>query len=105
AHFEAGALERREQQLAGRAGVGGRFEHDQLPPAQRLLDRVGGGEHVVDVGVLRLGQRRRDADRYHVRLAQPPEVRGGGEFFRLEEPGDRKSTRLNSSHVSISYAV
>src|SRR5207249_11767231 len=26
-------------------------------------------------------------------------------YFRLRDEGDRKSTRLNSSHVSISYAV
>src|SRR5699024_12599661 len=40
-------------------------------------------------------------------------VLGGGALHRLraaggvdgDEPGDRKSTRLNSSHVSISYAV
>src|SRR5699024_12650223 len=30
-------------------------------------------------------------------------VRGGGHLFVID--GDRKSTRLNSSHVSISYAV
>src|SRR6266508_5683164 len=29
----------------------------------------------------------------------------GGGFFRGWLPGDRKSTRLNSSHVAISYAV
>src|SRR5690606_41786378 len=28
-----------------------------------------------------------------------------GEFLSWEEPLDRKSTRLNSSHVKISYAV
>src|SRR5699024_11384482 len=27
------------------------------------------------------------------------------DFFERLDPGDRKSTRLNSSHVSISYAV
>src|SRR5690349_23865662 len=31
---------------------------------------------------------------------------GSGSFFRTEPgPADRKSTRLNSSHVEISYAV
>src|SRR5215469_18731730 len=29
----------------------------------------------------------------------------GAQFFDLERTGDRKSTRLNSSHVEISYAV
>src|SRR5690349_23248737 len=31
--------------------------------------------------------------------------RPGRELDRRAEPGDRKSTRLNSSHVEISYAV
>src|SRR5438876_1675180 len=35
------------------------------------------------------------------RLVTRPRRRGGGEALR----GDRKSTRLNSSHPSISYAV
>src|SRR5699024_12094923 len=30
---------------------------------------------------------------------------GAPHLHRLRQPGDRKSTRLNSSHVSISYAV
>src|SRR5207249_8391752 len=39
-----------------------------------------------------------------LRLAQG--IRGREEFFHLLAfPVDRKSTRLNSSHVSISYAV
>src|SRR6267378_6775963 len=36
--------------------------------------------------------------RPHRRLPSPPR-------HRAERPGDRKSTRLNSSHVEISYAV
>src|SRR5438128_3302732 len=34
-------------------------------------------------------------------------VGGGGRpsLYRRDRPGDRKSTRLNSSHGSISYAV
>src|SRR3712207_7607772 len=28
-----------------------------------------------------------------------------GTFYRAPAPGDRKSTRLNSSHANISYAV
>src|SRR5699024_12515678 len=39
-------------------------------------------------------------------LGQPlPLRRGGGEADLREQHPDRKSTRLNSSHVSISYAV
>src|SRR3712207_8420046 len=30
---------------------------------------------------------------------------GGGLLFRQHREGDRKSTRLNSSHANISYAV
>src|SRR3712207_7792406 len=30
---------------------------------------------------------------------------GGREFFSSDDSGDRKSTRLNSSHANISYAV
>src|SRR5690625_6349873 len=41
----------------------------------------------------------RDIEPFAVRLARP-------DFARLgESMGDRKSTRLNSSHVAISYAV
>src|SRR3712207_3541844 len=37
----------------------------------------------------------------------PVRLRYGGPVFRYERPqrGDRKSTRLNSSHANISYAV
>src|SRR5436309_11115540 len=33
------------------------------------------------------------------------EIEGFGELVRAGRPEDRKSTRLNSSHVKISYAV
>src|SRR5437868_11114338 len=39
-----------------------------------------------------------------VELPQP-EARQGRTCHRADEGADRKSTRLNSSHVSISYAV
>src|SRR3712207_6976597 len=32
-------------------------------------------------------------------------VHGGSEGMRKDPPADRKSTRLNSSHANISYAV
>src|SRR5690242_6783954 len=35
----------------------------------------------------------------------PPDLIYGAKMFRREMFGDRKSTRLNSSHMSISYAV
>src|SRR5690348_18486720 len=42
----------------------------------------------------------RDAQRHVGRALLPPRVRVHG-----DRPTDRKSTRLNSSHPSISYAV
>src|SRR5699024_12434232 len=38
-------------------------------------------------------------------VAAPCGADGGGYGIRTRVHGDRKSTRLNSSHVSISYAV
>src|SRR5258707_4439523 len=34
-----------------------------------------------------------------------PEAAHACDFYRYEQAGDRKSTRLNSSHANISYAV
>src|SRR3989454_3760421 len=55
-----------------------------------------------------LGEERREAgalDRLAGREAQPP-VRAAVERAReRDDGGDRKSTRLNSSHLVISYAV
>src|SRR5688500_20104561 len=39
------------------------------------------------------------------RVGGTPEALVDGETGLLVEPGDRKSTRLNSSHLVISYAV
>src|SRR5690606_41233999 len=68
--------------------------HDALPISGRSilgtetggLGRAGGGEGLLG---------RRPRSRAHAGLG-----RGG-----QGPPGDRKSTRLNSSHVKISYAV
>src|SRR2546427_9458127 len=54
-------------------------------------DHRAGGERGQHRAGRRAGARRRDARRRAV--------------ARLERPGDRKSTRLNSSHSQISYAV
>src|SRR5204863_8237193 len=48
--------------------------------------------------------RRRSVDLRPLRR-QPGEVRPGSESRRADVVEDRKSTRLNSSHVEISYAV
>src|SRR5207245_10719947 len=64
--------------------------------------------HLVEVVALRNGRIRRDAalgrardgtEVFHVRGQEQPTV------VHPEGVGDRKSTRLNSSHGSISYAV
>src|SRR5690606_41802710 len=74
--------------------------HDALPIYSR--DRAHGVDQLVGVGGVPCGRGDVDAE---------PVVAGGGDV----EPGDqsaaalddadRKSTRLNSSHVKISYAV
>src|SRR5256885_12391010 len=46
--------------------------------------------------LFRSAERRRPRDARH---------RGGGRRLRRGDGGDRKSTRLNSSHLVISYAV
>src|SRR3712207_9197324 len=61
--------------------------HDALPISHRLL---------------------RPSPLHVVRLAAPGPHPGGGRAESprgLRPPGDRKSTRLNSSHANISYAV
>src|SRR5690606_40965610 len=58
---------------------------------------VGAGHHGEDAGVRGVGDEALGAvDDVEVAIAH-----GGG----LQGGGDRKSTRLNSSHVKISYAV
>src|SRR3712207_8365355 len=53
-----------------------------------------------DVGLLRVGLRRRPAREQGLGLGDST-----GVFQRDGQPVDRKSTRLNSSHANISYAV
>src|SRR3712207_9002571 len=48
-------------------------------------------------------ERRRRVDR--LRQDRRAEAENGGEHRRPPSPQDRKSTRLNSSHANISYAV
>src|SRR5699024_12684796 len=69
--------------------------HDALPIYSRRTGIGGSGSHVHHVfhTVDTFFQRHDDA--VHHRIGIMP----------LEESIDRKSTRLNSSHVSISYAV
>src|SRR5690606_41354406 len=50
-------------------------------------------------------QRRRVTVRLHVPLTKLEALRPVEQLFELFGSQDRKSTRLNSSHVKISYAV
>src|SRR5690349_25128659 len=52
-----------------------------------------------------LGGAWRDCAWFCDRSAQRPRHHGGSDVDRDHEHRDRKSTRLNSSHVEISYAV
>src|SRR3712207_8633631 len=72
----------RSQPFARGAGVGRRLEHDELAGLEHAGERVAGVQQ-----------------RAQVRLAV------AGERCREPRRGDRKSTRLNSSHANISYAV
>src|SRR5690606_41385244 len=78
-------------QLAHQRKRHARFKH--LVLALALVGLVGGDALALEqrVAVLQVEQRARgDRD---------------GQWIRERSDGDRKSTRLNSSHVKISYAV
>src|SRR5437868_8989433 len=49
--------------------------------------------------------RQQSGSRRSLRGARRESLPDGAEMVRRVRDGDRKSTRLNSSHVSISYAV
>src|SRR6266568_5240605 len=91
-----------EVALAGQEGRLARWQGAEHLRAEQRLDRVvaeEGGEQAADRW--QVGDPAGDLGRHAV-AGQPAQQRlrqGGG------EPGDRKSTRLNSSHSSISYAV
>src|SRR3712207_8600627 len=71
----------------------------QLPaPGERGV--FGAGDDEVRVGV---GQHGLDAGRWPVRV--DGQVRRAGVQDTEDRREDRKSTRLNSSHANISYAV
>src|SRR5207249_7173169 len=70
---------------------------------ERLLDRLLHGGPIVavqliEIGVLHSGETRIDPH-------QGDDAETLGLVLRYDAGLDRKSTRLNSSHVSISYAV
>src|SRR5699024_11572479 len=98
---------------SGEPGTAGRF------PANVLLDEHAAKEMDEQSGVLDPGgQSQKASDRIPdsssyvlKRVADTPRYqdRGGASrffpVFKYQAKADRKSTRLNSSHVSISYAV
>src|SRR5256885_6920428 len=69
--------------------------------------------HRIRVDVCALVRRRRlgcdapESGRIVLRLSfgESDPSRTSGNIYTVAEPGDRKSTRLNSSHLVISYAV
>src|SRR5207249_8211684 len=85
----------------------GQRAHVDGPARTEVEARAGGGRCAVAPGITPLVAGRRLDGRRHLPLglggqspAGPPAIR-----VRLVPVEDRKSTRLNSSHVSISYAV
>src|SRR3712207_7751782 len=52
-----------------------------------------------------LSNRRASSPKFPARRAATRARRPANDSVRLESSGDRKSTRLNSSHANISYAV
>src|SRR5699024_12066224 len=104
-HLDAGAAERTRLRLA-RAVVEVhllvRAPGHTLPPAAAPV-LVHQHDAVLAPLVHRAGGTRGHARRVETVFADPRQVEHEGLFeLRLD---DRKSTRLNSSHVSISYAV
>src|SRR6266480_4896048 len=91
-------------ELGRRAGRGlvrsGDLERDTPVELPRLIQREAGDQQV---------DRTRNADHDGGRVREhddQPESDGDRERSRqMRSPRDRKSTRLNSSHMSISYAV
>src|SRR5699024_11711490 len=91
------------------AGAGGRPQVGGWTPAGRrpvsgsvLVQGLAGLGDLVDEG-LRFGARVAQGQGVHHDVGKPR----GAQVLRVEVTAveDRKSTRLNSSHVSISYAV
>src|SRR3712207_9212278 len=74
--------------------------HDALPIFRRRQVGALGARSVqeLDVGRDHLGHRSLVA----VLVGEAPALQAA---FHLDQPADRKSTRLNSSHANISYAV
>src|SRR5690606_41752221 len=92
----------------------GRGDHRLLPafPTRRSSDLPAGRRRFVQAAAILGSDRLGKAQRVATRVASParsrsrnPSKQGRVDVIRRSEIGDRKSTRLNSSHVKISYAV
>src|SRR5690625_6094372 len=75
-----------------------------LTDRQAHLAELVGAVDIGDGEVVLAGQIRHVLERFALSLVGGEPGGDGGRLDRLEL-GDRKSTRLNSSHVAISYAV
>src|SRR5258705_461849 len=94
-----------QHQLAGRGGVRGGLEPQELAAAERLLHGIGRREHVADVGVLGLGERRRYANRDRIGLAQPRQIRGCDELPGLHRRGDRRRRHVLDVRLAVVQQV
>src|SRR5437773_8899308 len=78
---------------------------------EQAKQNAGGAERLCKIGVLskvEMEQRLLRVVQYECKLADARLAFCKGEIAELESrvaSGDRKSTRLNSSHITISYAV
>src|SRR3712207_7676589 len=88
------------------------FPYTTLFRSVEALERVGAEAHREQEEERHGAHRPVDVRGEHARLRPPPGERGDGGVARQDQAPeeqrarlDRKSTRLNSSHANISYAV
>src|SRR3712207_8907375 len=89
----------------------GQDAYIEKPLANTLADAKAIRDAVRKAGrIVQIGTQRRSSPKYR----QANAYLRGGQFgdivmaemtWNVNQPGDRKSTRLNSSHANISYAV
>src|SRR5690606_40271571 len=82
----------------------GWFQRQIAASARRQQDEVEAGARVV-VGVNRYREGSEEAQIDLLKIDPAVEEKQRARMARLRAERDRKSTRLNSSHVKISYAV
>src|SRR2546422_2651050 len=82
-----------------------RFSPKAIESLAALGFAVGSTRGVVRVEKYGCGAEFRKGPDDLYQMTIPPTIMLKGQFTRLWDAGDRKSTRLNSSHGYISYAV